>query len=292
MQTSQSIREYFEKLGSKREKWKERNRFYHDYVYRFINFLLPEGARNLIVDYPLTELPRVREEYDNVALKDVIGYVYDIEESLHEVWNILKPGGRIILTQYSEIWEPLLRMASFLKLKMPSVEQNWLSRVDLNNSVTLVGFEVVKSGSKMLVPKYIPIVSYFCNKIVVNIWPFSRLGIFRYVVARKPAGDKTSENPSISIIVPARNEAGTIQKIVDDLPDLGAFTEIIFIEGHSSDHTLAEIERVVKGHKGSKRLLYGVQEGKGKGDAVRKGFDMATGDILAIYYSNITLPAN
>ncbi len=278
-------------MGEKREEWRKKNSFYHNYVYRFTRFLVPDGSRALYINHPLQDMRAAGTDLDYVVLSDALGYVHDIEESLHEVFDVLKPDGRVIVTQYNEMWEPILHMASRLGLRMPSVEQNWLSRIDLNNSVSLAGFEVIRSGSKILMPKYIPLLSAFLNRVVVNIWPLSRLGLCRYVVGRKLGTHVSHARPSISIIVPARNEAGTIQKIVDELPELGDFTEIIFIEGHSKDNTLAEIERVVKGYRGKKRLSYAVQEGKGKGDAVRKGFDMARGDILAIYDADMTVPA-
>ncbi len=290
MQTSESIKKYFETLGESKNKWKRKNHFYHDYVKHFIDFIVPDKARTLLVSDPLVDINKSGTDFDYVVLADVLGFAYDIEEVFHDSWICLKPGGRIVITQYSELWEPVLRLASKLRLRAPSVEQNWLSRVDLNNSVSLAGFEIVKSGSKMLLPVYIPLVSYFFNKVLVNVWPFSLMGIFRYVVARKVDHHALRAQPSISIIVPARNEAGTVENIVNELPLLGNFTEIIFIEGHSRDNTLEEIERVIKGYKGPKRLSYAVQTGKGKGDAVRLGFDMAKGDILAIYDADMTVP--
>ena len=95
---------------------------------------------------------------------------------------------------------------------------------------------------------------------------------------------------SASIIIPARNEAGTIKKIAYRLPQLGERTELIFIEGRSSDDTWDEIESTVKAYSGSKILKYAKQDGEGKGDAVRKGFDMATGDILIIYDADMSVP--
>jgi len=290
MQTTESVKKYFELLGNKRHVWRRKNHFYHDYVDAFIRFTVPNDARSLLIEEPVEDIRKAGHDFEYIVLSDVLGYVYDIEDVFRDAWQGLTPDGRLVITQYSELWEPVLRIASKLRLRAPSVEQNWLSRVDLNNSVTLAGFEIVKSGSKMLLPKYIPLVSAFFNKIVVNIWPFSRLGVFRYVVARKVVHEKSPVHPSISIVVPARNEAGTVEKIVHELPLLGAFTEIIFIEGHSSDNTLSEIERVVTNYRGDKRLSYAVQGGKGKGDAVRKGFDMATGDILAIYDADMTVP--
>jgi len=97
---------------------------------------------------------------------------------------------------------------------------------------------------------------------------------------------------SVSIVVPARNEEGTIKKIIHELPTLGASTELVFIEGHSSDGTLKEIEKQVNTYHGDKKIKYAVQDGRGKGDAVRKGFDMCTGDILMIYDADMTVPAD
>jgi len=177
-----------------------------------------------------------------------------------------------------------------LGLRMPSIEQNWLSMADLRNFAYIAGLEVVKSGSKMIMPKYVPLLSAFLNKIIANIFPFSRLGIFHYIVVRKLNVISLTEKPSISIIVPARNEAGTIEKIVKELPELGLSTEIIFIEGNSTDNTFAEITRVAEKYKGKRKIKYAKQGGRGKGDAVRLGFNIADGDILTIYDADMTVP--
>lgn len=250
----------------------EIKKYYHDYVGKLVNFLVPIGRQD-----------------DYIVLSDVLGLVEDVEEYLTQIRGRIAPRGRIVITQYSSLWEPVLRLASALSLRSPSVEQNWLSPHDLRNFLYLAGFDVVQEGKKMLLPVYVPLLSAFLNSLVANIWPFSLFGLIHYVVAR-PAPHAKEKSPSLSIVVPARNEAGTIERIVKELPELGAFTEIIFIEGHSKDHTLQEIERVVKAYEGKKRVSYAVQNGKGKGDAVRKGFDMATGDILAIYDADMTVP--
>jgi glycosyltransferase involved in cell wall biosynthesis len=154
----------------------------------------------------------------------------------------------------------------------------------------LAGFDVVKSGAKMIMPVYVPLVSSFLNAIVANLWPFSRLGIFHYVVLRKPEKRHVSSKPSMSIIVPARNEAGTIERIVKELPEVGAFTEIIFVEGNSTDSTYDEIVRVADVYGKEKRIQYAKHDVRGKGSAVRRGFDMAKGDILTIYDADMTVP--
>jgi glycosyltransferase involved in cell wall biosynthesis len=74
------------------------------------------------------------------------------------------------------------------------------------------------------------------------------------------------------------------------MPFMGKATEVIFIEGHSTDGTWEEIERVCKTYKGRFTLQSAKQAGKGKFDAVKKGFDMATGDLLMILDADLTVP--
>lgn len=258
----------------KRPFWKS---YYHSYLSELISFLTPPGDASAYRIF-----------------SDELGRVPDVQDLLIEARSSLPADGRIVITQYSALWEPVLRLASHLGLRSGAIEQNWLSLQDIKNISYLAGLEVVKSGTKMLLPVYVPGLAEVLNIILANIWPFSKLGIFHYVVLRKagPRAPASRAGPSISIIVPARNEAGTIERIATDLPELGAFTEIIFIEGNSTDGTYDEIKRVAEGPLGKKRrILYGKQQGRGKGDAVRKGFGMATGDILAIYDADMTVPA-
>ena len=58
---------------------------------------------------------------------------------------------------------------------------------------------------------------------------------------------------------------------------MGAGTEIVFVEGNSTDHTWDVIQEMA--HKYSHRTIKTLrQSGRGKGDAVRVGFDAAEGD--------------
>ena len=299
-ENKENIITYFDSIAPERPKWKNRNRYYYSYLNGFIDFLVPKNEKTLKIEVGDTSFWKnaaVRaQKYEYIVITDVLGYVRDVQEFVQQAASLLEPNGRIVITEYNALWEPVLKFGSKIGLRMPYVQQNWLSMGDLKNMTYLAGLEVVKSGTKMLVPKYIPLVSAFFNIFVANVFPFSRLGLFHFIVVRpassvRHAAVKDRTNPSFSIVVPARNEAGTIEKIVQELPTLGAFTELIFIEGNSKDNTYAEIVRVAEKYKHSKKIKYAKQEGKGKGDAVRKGFDMATGDILAIYDADMTVPA-
>jgi len=96
---------------------------------------------------------------------------------------------------------------------------------------------------------------------------------------------------SVSIVIPARNEAGNITNIVSSIPKFGKWQEIIFIEGGSVDNTWEKIVEVTN-HKTrpSLKLRRAKQKGKGKADAVWQGLKLAKGDILMIYDADRTVP--
>lgn len=222
-------------------------------------------------------------------MSDTLGYVEDIESLFRKIQLVLDSHGRLIITHYNHLWEPILAFGSKIGIRIKSPVQNWLSSEDIANLLYLTGFEVVKKGNKLILPRYIPLLSSFFNKILVNIFPFNKLGLINYIVAR-PHTLKLAKYHSVSIIVAARNEAGMIKRIINELPDLGEKTELIFIEGHSTDNTQEAIQKAISEYKGSKIIKFAVQNGKGKGDAVRKGFDMANGEILMIYDADMTVP--
>ncbi len=283
------MKEGWERYKARKDHWQRKNSYYYEYVAQLVRFLVPEGKRVLVVDDPVEGFSRADGVYDYVVISDKLGYLQDIQGFLHEAAGHLGEDGRIVVTQYAALWEPVLILGAWLGLRSPSTLQNWVSAHDLNVFFSLSGFETVKSGKKMLLPIYIPLLSEFLNSVIANLWPFSTLGFIDYAVARREPA-RYPKAASLSIVVPARNEAGTIKRIIDELPSCGTFTEVIFIEGNSTDDTRAVIEKVVKEYKGPHKVQWGVQEGKGKGDAVRKGFSMATGDILAIYDADMTVP--
>jgi glycosyltransferase involved in cell wall biosynthesis len=93
---------------------------------------------------------------------------------------------------------------------------------------------------------------------------------------------------SATIVIPCRNERGNIMAAVERMPHFAPEQEIIFVEGHSQDGTLDEIHRAIVAHPEMEIKVF-VQDGEGKGDAVRKGFEMARGDVLMILDADLTV---
>ena len=227
--------------------------------------------------------------FDYVILSDLVGDLYDVLRAIQQLRKVCHPRTRVILAFYNYLWEPILKAAERLGLKTRQNLQNWLTHQDLANILELAGFEVIKCGRRMPFPLGLPLISDSLNKILQATPVLRRLGLQQYLVARlRPAAPYRAY--SCSVVVPCRNERGNIAAVVERTPAMGARTEIIFVEGNSTDSTLEEIQQVMARYRGPHELrLIRQGSGRGKGDAVRRGFAAASGDVLMILDADLTV---
>jgi hypothetical protein len=97
------------------------------------------------------------------------------------------------------------------------------------------------------------------------------------------------DRPTLSVVIPVRNERGNIRPAVEGLAKLEIPLELIFVEGHSTDGTGSEIERVVRDNSHSIPIRSFQQSGIGKADAVRLGCHHASGELIAILDADLTI---
>ena len=325
MADKQRIISFFDQYAEKRDYWKQRNWYYHATIESLLRFyvfpeasvldvgcgtgdllqsLMPRRGVGLDVSQRMVDAARKKyshhtwhtgdiehfsenEKFDFIIASDTAGFLDDIESMFQSFSRVSHQYTRVIVTYYNYLWEPLLRFAEVLGLKARLPIQNWVSSADIENMLNLAGFEVIKSGRKMIMPVYIPFVSWFFNAIVSNLPVIWRLGLIQYVIAR-PQPVKKNEY-SVSVVIPARNEKGNIERVVQEVPRIGTHTELIFVEGHSTDGTREEIKRVAEKYGSARSIKWAIQEGVGKGDAVRKGFAMANGEVLMILDADLTV---
>ncbi len=173
----------------------------------------------------------------------------------------------------------------------PWPAQSWLSTSDLRNLLSLSNFEVVHDGASVLLPIDIPLLSSLLNNVCVKLPGLREGALVNYFVCR-PVTRATPPSPSsVSVICPCKDEKGTIRDAVARTPLMGKATELIFVDGSSSDGTREEIVAVIDEYRGPLTLrLVDQQDGSGKGDAVRKGFAAANNDVLMILDSDLTVP--
>jgi glycosyltransferase involved in cell wall biosynthesis len=187
---------------------------------------------------------------------------------------------------FNALWRPVLELATLLGLRAKQGEANWLTPADVRNLLELAGWQLVKEQARILCPISLIGIDQFFNRWLAPIIPF--LCLTNFQIAR-PRWSQRGSQFTVSVIVPARNEAGNIESAVLRIPEMGVDTEVIFIEGNSSDHTWDEIQRVINAHP-QRKLRALRQTGKGKGNAVREAFSVATGDIIMILDADLTMP--
>lgn len=229
-------------------------------------------------------------EYDPeyIILNGNVHYERDILLFFHQLHNSCSHKTRIIILYYSQLWKPILNLVSFLGIRTKAPEQNWVDHGDIENILRLADFEPVSSDSKVLIPFYFPLLSNFINRYLAPL-PFIRLFCMVNILVARPLIKDSKKGPSVSVIIPAMNEAGNIENIVKRLPGMGPDDEIIFVEGHSKDNTWQEIQTITEKYGKNLKIQCIKQDGKGKGDAVRKGFEYASKDIFMILDADLSV---
>lgn len=225
--------------------------------------------------------------FDAIILSDLVNDVWDVQAVLSEVARVSSPSTRIILNSYSRLWEWPLDVTRRARLSNPTLFENWLTVSDLTNLLRLAGLEIIRSWPEILLPVHIPGLTRFLNRVAVRFWPFQELALTNFVVARI-LPRRRAARPSVSIVVPARNESGNIDAIFERRPVLGEETQLIFVEGGSIDRTREAIEQARQRFRQVPCLLL-EQTGTGKGDAVRLGFSHARGEVLMILDADLTV---
>ncbi len=320
--TSQTQREYRSKDDIL--KWQRRNSYYYRWLERIYRFAVRPNSRVLHVGCECGDLLaavspsygvgidadgeaietakrrfdnlhfykmdphelRLDEKFDYVLICNSLGRWHDIQRVLENIQQVCAEDTRVVITYYSYIWEGLLRLGSVFRVRRPYSYQNWLPPSDIMNLLNLAGFETVRRDSYVMMPKRIPPLTSVFNYVLSLLPGFRQLNLVNFVVARpvpKPKADL-----SVSVIVPCRNERGNIADAIRRIPKMGRDTEIIFVDGNSTDGTTEEIAKQIAVHPERSIRLIHQGDGVGKGDAVRKGFAAAKGDVLVIQDADLT----
>lgn len=228
------------------------------------------------------------DEFDYIIMSDVLNEIWDVQSLFENVKRFVGPNTRIIINNYSNLWRFPVNIARKIGISTPKLRQNWLTPHDVNNLLGITGFEVIRSWPEILCPFRAPGAN-LVNRYLAKIPPFNFGAVSNFFVARSCAVRDLKDMPSASVVIAARNESGHIDELIRRVPKMGPNDEIIFVEGNSTDDTYDVIKSAIAKHPGLNIKLF-KQPGKGKGDAVRKGFSEAKGDILFILDADITVP--
>jgi len=341
------VRDHYDRLAAERDLWYQKNSYYHGTVERRLTALIPHGSSvlelgcgigNLLsalkpsrglgldISAEMVRLARAKfpdlqfevadaeafhldEKFDYVVASDLIGELGDITAMLECFHQVSHESTRLILTFHSPTLEAVLRTAQRAKLAMAPLRQNWVGLDTARSMLALSDLRVTFEEHALLVPIPIPLVASAANRLLSGRRAFKYFDLLNVLVAEAVPERPMPKALKCSVIIPCRNEIGNIDAAVERMPDLGPETEIIFVDGASTDGTKERIEKVIDRFRGQKdiKLILQMPEADyagpkddpdaptvmlklGKGDAVRKGFEAASGDVLMILDADLTVP--
>jgi len=259
-----------------------------DFSGEMINLARKRHPQLKFIQADIYEL-QLEETFDTIIVSDVVNELWDVQQALKIIRPLATKGGRVIFNFQSRLWEIPLLIVKRLKLSTPTLDQNWLTFEDVEGLLGLTGFEVIRRRREIMFPFSFPFLDKLMNMVMVKLWPLYHFALTNFVVARpRPETWEKMDNPLVSVVVPARNEAGNVSSILDRTPEMGAGTELIFVEGHSSDNTYETIKKEMS-KRPDRNIKLLKQSGTGKGSAVREAFDVAKGDILMILDADMTV---
>jgi hypothetical protein len=312
---SQEVRHFLEANANKRSRFKKVYSYYHEDTAQFFQKIIQPDSRILMIgwdnDYLASRLKAAKidlldlnEEhdlsrtlasgsYDYILLPFTLQLIENIQEFLQALRAGVPEQTRVVALQYNFFWVPLYKCLERLGLKAPTPDLNWLSDHDVQNFFHLARYQVISTGYRCLVPFRLLGLSRLFDRSLAS-FPFIEWLCHKSYAVTRPwqLGAKPAAEDTVSVIVPARNEAGNIGSLLDRLPKMGSATEVVFVEGHSQDETWAEIQKQAQTHprRGEFTLSAFQQSGIGKADAVRLGFSKAQNDILMILDADLSVP--
>jgi hypothetical protein len=222
-----------------------------------------------------------------VLLNGNLNYDLDIEATLAHLRTRLTRLSRVVVVLYNPYFRGVFRLASSLGLRNAPPPLTFVTRESMAALAALSGYEIVQMKPIAYVPFEMLGLGNLINRVLPTIPLLRWFGAAAIVVLRPIAA---SPPPSLSIVIPCRNERGNIESALTRLPVFPAPVEVIFVEGHSSDGTWEEVQRVVAAYGDRMKLSAYRQTGKGKSDAVRLGFSKAANDLITILDADLTMP--
>jgi hypothetical protein len=236
-------------------------------------------------DFP--DLQHEIEERTAILINGTLNHHFDIQGLLLELRQKLSRTSRLVLVLYNPYLRWLYHLANRLGIRDGEVPTTFIIRSDLEGLAKLAGFEVVRIRPRPHIPWSLMGLGEPLNQFL-SVIPFIRWFALTSVVVLRPV--IPNEPSGITCVIPARNERGNIESALKRFPELGCFTEIIFVEGHSTDGTWSEIQRVAGNYQHRFLIKTFQQTGRGKADAVRVGFQYATQPLLCILDADLTMP--
>jgi SAM-dependent methyltransferase len=322
--SARALRDYFETVAPDWDRWRERNRYYHDHLQELVLGPVPPGRDvleigagtgdvlaaaephigvGLNISERLTELARSKYpdlrfetfvpdavgrqaalDTDYILSVNLLDHSYDLYELFANLRDCMTERTLLITTSSNPLWSPVLRLASQLGLRMPESPRNFITNRDIASILHVLGFDVVEEALALPVPTRIPLVAPLLNAILPDLPLVKFSGSVQFIAARRRI---PREHLSVSVVVPCHNEEGNVAECARRVPDMGAGTEIVFVDDGSTDGTRAAVVTAMAEDPRVRLIAYDTNHGKA--NAVRAGFAATRNDVLMILDADMTV---
>src|ERR1700676_4980525 len=185
------------------------------------------------VEDPAT-LAAIEGPFDYIGIADTMVMFEDIDGTLRLVHHLCSASTRIIISYYSHLWEPILKLAEALHLRAKQPKINYIATADFLNLMDLADFEVISHEQRQLLPQRWLGLGPLINRFIAPLPGVRKLCLRTYIVGR-PVRQFPDRKFSVSIVIPCRNEKGNVENAILRMPKFGTAQEILFVEGNSSD---------------------------------------------------------
>jgi ubiquinone/menaquinone biosynthesis C-methylase UbiE len=207
MVDSARVRTHFDRIAGDYDRWKSRAWYYYTWLARILREHVPPTARVLdlgcgtgtlldavrpargvgvdlspeMIRLARARFPRLEfrigdaeavtagELFDFVLMVDVLEHLSDPRSVLVSARRICQPEGRLILLGANPTWEPVLHLAERLRLKMPEGDHRWMGAAAIGRLLDETGFDVMLEDRRVLLPKWIPLVSWLANEHLARV---------------------------------------------------------------------------------------------------------------------------
>ena len=188
-------------------------------------------------------------------------------------------------------WEPITRWLKLdSRIFKETTNRARITLCDVESLAEIYNYRSIRWKAKKLTPiptKLIP----HSIKNALRKAPIIKQLAFELEIVFYKYHEKLNDH-MISIVIPARNEEGNKELLIEALNKFKKIPnkiEIIFVEGNSKDNTFQMLENITKDFSKNFRISLLKQTSKGKKNAVVEGFNISAGDTLAIIDSDFTV---
>ena len=225
-------------------------------------------------------------KYDLVILTDIFELTDDLYSTLKTIKSYLNEDGKLMLTSINPFWNFLMKIFELFNLKSRSTIKSYIKPNKLENILNAASYVKVKSYNRLFIPFQILGIGNLVNYVMYLFFPFLKFGIRNYSIYSN--SHSQTKQMTKSILIPAKNEEGNLEELIERVPKFKSDYEMIIICGVSRDNTYEKAIEI-KNNNLNLNIKVLKQTKNGKANAVWEGLDNCKNQLIAILDSDLSV---